>query len=326
MTEPGLECILGRCDAVRAEVYFRATPPKALTAASLSGTLTGPESRRAITLPATARLTAVPAAGTAAGPAGSLVARAIVTEPAFWTPEGPSLYRLDAGLESDGRDLARWRRLLGLRRLGVRGRSLWLDGRRYVPRGLTADPETLDIAAFRGAAVAAVMADPSEEVLDRCDAEGLAVVARLVDRRGRPLADAAASAAVARWTWHPAVFVAALPEELPGAAAAGFAAASRGRKGTLLVALEVDGLQPPAAVPEGIDLVLVKFPADALPHPAWRTDPPPVPLLAWQKGGAVAGDVSRRGCDATQAALAAWGGTAAGHPGVAWAGYLGGGR
>jgi len=354
-SDPPLDCILGRCDSLRAEVFFRAELPPGLAAdaAVLTGSLTGPDCRHAITLPVTAKLAAVPGspAGLAATAASTVVARVILTEPSFWTPELPGLYRLEARLVAAGREVATWQRPVGLRRLGVRGRSLWLDGRRHVPRGIVAPAERIDLAAFRAAAVAAVSPDPAEEFLARADLEGVAVFGLVADSAGRPLDGEAARAAVLRQAWHPAVFAAVVPLGVSAAAAGELAAATRGRRGTLLLAWEVDGMLPPPAVPAGIDLLVVTLPAGEVPHAAWRTVPPSVPLVAREKrcqdsflrstlpgeagqGRAASGGQemspdtffpSRRECDALQAALAGWG-TGGEGPAPDWAGYVAGSR
>ncbi|MFM8414968.1 MAG: hypothetical protein ACKOCX_09600 [Planctomycetota bacterium] len=318
-----LDCILGRSDSLRAEVFFRATLPPGVDAAgaTLTGTLVGPECRRAITLPVTAKLAAV-RGGDVSGTPDALVARAILTEPSYWTPELPNRYRLEARLEAAGRELATWRRPLGLRRLGVRGRSLWLDGRRYVPRGLVAT-DAVDIAALRAAGLAAVVADPSEPFLDRCDAEGVAVIGLLAEACGKPLDVAAATAAVARWAWHPAVLAAVVPHDAAADATPALTAAIRGRRDTVLLGREVDGSEPSVEVVDGIDLLVVALPAGGLPHDAWRAAPLAVPLLARRAGETgAAPEPSRRGCDALQAALAAWRACGAPGPQPDWAGYL----
>lgn len=317
-----LDCILGRCDSLRAEVYFRVTVPAGSdpAAAKLSGQISGPDCKHAITLPATAELRVVRGTGDV-GAADALVARAILTEPSSWTPELPSLYRLDARLTIADREVATWQRRVGLRRAGVRGRSLWLDGRRHVPRGLVVEAGAVDIAAFRTAALTAAVADPSDDLLGRCDAEGVAVIGLLADEAGRPLDVQAAAAAIARWARHPAVLVAVIPLEVPAAATAAIVAAARGRKDTLLVGQETAGGEPPAAIAEGIDVVLVTLPAGGLPHDAWRSSPPAVPLLARRPDRAVAGEPSRRACEALQASLAGWRAAGASWD---WAGYLAG--
>jgi hypothetical protein len=347
-----ISCILGRCDSLRAEMYVRSELPAGVypSGAAVAGTLTGPDCRHAITLPVTAKLAAVPGspAEPAAATATSVVARAILTEPSYWTPELPNLYRLEARLEAGGRELAAWRRPVGLRRLGVRGRSLWLDGRRYVPRGLMAPAEQIDLAAFRAAAVAAVVPDPSEAFLTRADVEGIAVLGLLTDEAGHALDVEAATAAVLRWAWHPAVLVAVVPRGVSAAAAGEIATATRSRRGTLLVAWEADGPLPPPAVPAGIDLLVVTLPAGEVPHAAWRTEPPAVPLVARAKRGresflqsTLPGEAglgraacggremtpdpflpSRRPCDSLQAALAAWGTAGGAAAAPDWAGYV----
>jgi hypothetical protein len=322
-----LDCLLGRCDSLRAEVFFRAELPSGVSPgeAALTGTLSGPECKHAITLPVTAKLAAVPGPTPGQGPAAatSVVARAILTEPSFWTPELPGLYRLEARLVAAGREVATWRRPVGLRRLGVRGRSLWLDGRRHVPRGLVAPAERIDLARFRAAALAAVVPEPSDEFLTRADAGGVAVLGLLVGDAGQPLDIEAAAAAVLRWAWHPAVFAAVVPHGVSAEQAGEMAAATRGRRGTLLVAWEVDGSDPPPAVPAGVDLLVVTLPAGGLPHDAWRTEPPSLPLMARRPAAASAAESeppSRGECDTFQAALAGWG--TAGGPAPDWAGYV----
>jgi hypothetical protein len=329
--EPTLDCLLGRCDSLRAEVFFRAELPPGVTAgeAVLTGTLTGPDCRHAITLPVTAKLAAVP--GSPSGPApaatSSVVARVILTEPSFWTPEVPGLYRLEARLVAAGREVATWKQPVGLRRLGVRGRSLWLDGRRCVPRGLVGPAERADLAAFRAASLAAVVPDPTEDFLARADAEGVAVLGLLADAAGRPLDVEAAKAAVLRWAWHPGVFAAVVPSAASAAAAVEIVAATRGRRGTLLVAWEVDGSLPPPVTPVVVDLLVVTLPAGSLPHEAWRSDPPSVPLIARRAAEVGAPSApqppSRQPCDSLQAALAGWG-TAGDGPAPDWAGYVAG--
>ncbi|MEI6037279.1 MAG: hypothetical protein WCQ91_05060, partial [Planctomycetota bacterium] len=77
--------------------------------------------------------------------------------------------------------------------------------------------------------------------------------------------------------------------------------------------------------------------AGEVPHPAWRRDAPPVPLVAWRESSLVAGVAGvtgvtgeageagglRDACDHLQASLAAWG-TSDGTRQLPWdwAGYL----
>jgi len=346
MTPPalaGLEVILGRCDDMRAEVFLRLPlgnlplPPgegrgEAAPAARpprLAGTLTGPECRRGWTLPTTMRLVdlgAAPPGGSAA-----VVARAILTEPSFWTPELPALYRLDVQLlngELDG-DLdsdtvvATDGRLVGLRRLGIRGTSLWLEGRRWVPRGVVCTAAEFAPATLRQAAATAVIVDPPEPLLAEADAEGVPVIAVLADAAGHPLAVAAALERLAAWVWHPAVVMAVVPKGGPVTA---LATAARRRKGTTLLAGVFAGAEPRPSEFDGLDAVLVELAAGAVPHADWLSGAR-LPLIAWRHdagpGAAAAVDDRRRACDRLQAALASWG-LAAGGGSRSWdlAAYL----
>jgi hypothetical protein len=301
-TATGIGVTLGPCDDMRAEVFVRVLPPAAAPAGGeqprLEGDIRGPECRLATTLPATARLVDLgpPPPGVAAR---RLVARAVLTEPAFWTPELPNLYRLEGRIRAGDAVVGTFGGLVGLRRLGTRGRSFRLDGRRWVPRGTAVDEAAFDVARLREQAAVAVMVDPAVDTCDRADGEGVAIMA-LVGAAGDGSSSMdEATRRIAAWAAHPAVMMALLPAGTSAADAAAVAAAVRSDKGTLQVGWRVAGAVPPPPVPAGIDWLAVDVGRDAAPHAAWRECPPPLPLVAC---GAVAG-----GCSALQAALAAWG-------------------
>lgn len=306
---PAAALELGRCDEVRAEVLVRAEPGPDGAGATITGILTGPYRGRDTTLPATARLQPTGTAG---------LARAILTEPAYWTPELPNRYRLEAEVAGAGGPAVAIDRLVGLRRLGVRGRSLWLDGRRWVPRAVIAEG-VADIDACRPETLAALVADPDEATLARADEIGVAILATVSGGAASP---AAVADRIAGWSAHPAAAVVILPPDLPAARVAEVAAAARGRTGTLLLAATVAGAgPPPATVPPGIDALVVVLEAGAVPHGAWR-EGATVPLVARRREEATPA-AGRRPCDALQAALAAWA-TASGPGDRAWdwAGYV----
>jgi len=313
-----IQVILGPCDDMRAEVFVRAAPPREPCASlRLAGELAGPECRRSITLPAGASL-----GDLGPGEAG-LLARAVLTEPAFWTPELPNLYRLTVRLVADGQTVAETTRRIGLRRSGVRGRSLWLEGRRWVPRGVACGSHSCDIDTVDQAGVAAVIVDPSEGVLVGADEAGLAVIAVAAGAEGRPLAADEIVERIGRWAMHPAVVITLLPQAITDAEVAAIAVQARRSKGTMLLACTVDGASPPpSGVAAGIDGVCVALDQADQPHDAWREGAPAVPLIAWRRG--VAGnEPTRAACDRLQAALATWG-LAAGrtHQPWDWAGYI----
>lgn len=290
---------LGPCDDMRAELFVRPSAGRS-HGGRLVGAVTGPRRRRDATLPTTARLVPLPDREGAGA-----VSRAILTEPAFWTPELPNRYRVEARLEPGAaRGVAdSW---IGLRRLGVRGRSFWLDGRRWVPRAVGGD---VDPAAARAAAVGLVVESPCDELLARTDEEGVAVVAVLQAADATPRRIEALSQ-------HPSALLAILAE---GEVKADTAARLSGAKGTLQLGLAFDGGEsPPRGIPEGIDFLVIRLAAEGLPHDDWRV-PPARPLVAWRPGL----EGSRASCEALQRELAHWGLAASGdRPPWDWAGYL----
>lgn len=307
MTGPGtlparLEFVLGRADELRAEVYVRLVDGSA--DATITGVLTGPRCGVATTLPSTSALRPMSGAGTA-------VARAIVTEPAFWTPELPNLYELSAEACDSAGVVATTRRLVGLRRLGVRGRSIWLDGRRWVPRARAADEAAFDAFRLRHDSLAALVGDPSAETCTSADAAGVALVAvpdeaieqqRLAQR-------------VEMWSQHPSVVLLILdPHRLETLATA------RISTGTMLVGCAADAAEPPPAMlPRVADCIVARLGAGALPHRGWIEQRPAVPIVAWRRQASGEG---RRACDALQAELAAWGCAGGAESSSDWAGYL----
>lgn len=311
---PRIDVILGRSDDMRAEVYVRATGlPTTTEPPVLGGTLTGPETQLAITLPTTARLVDLgpgPTPGGGGGGAGGVaLARGILTEPGYWTPELPHRYRVVAAVRAAGDVIASCDRLVGLRRLGVRGKSLWLDGRRWVPRGVACEAGDVEPAVFRGLLAAAVLDDPAEDICVAADAAGVAIIARC---GGDPVAGCL------RWVRHPSVMLVVLPR---GTAVAGVAAVLGALglcRGTMLLGLEVDGSGPPPEVPESLDFVVVMLGAGAVPHEGWR-EPPPLPTLVSRPASGGVHD-RRLACDRLQADLAAWRRVAAAT--WDWAGYL----
>jgi len=289
---PPPELILGPCDEMRAEVFVRLPVPVGCRRPRLEGTLTGPTSRRGITLPAVFRFQDL-----GPGPAGDprlAAARVVCTEPACWTPEQPARYRLDLRLCDADEVVAHHAGDIGLRRLGVRGRSVWFDGRRWVPRIVSADP-----AAAHAAATVCGVTDPDEDTLATADEVGTPLACLLTDA-----APSSAAARIARWALHPSVMMVILAAGTSADEATRIATSVGTSRGTVLLGLPQAGADPPpAALPEGIQLAVVRLAAGGLPHPGWRAGCP-VPLLAWRE---TATDATRQGCDRLQAELAAWG-------------------
>jgi hypothetical protein len=90
-----LELFFGEATDAEARVYARLPEDGPLDGWEISGTLTGPECRFAQTLRATFSFRDL-------GPGQGLLAEAIATEPCFWAPDLPFLYRCSVGVQPLG--------------------------------------------------------------------------------------------------------------------------------------------------------------------------------------------------------------------------------
>jgi hypothetical protein len=327
-----LAILAGRADDMRAEIVVRISGCGAGDGGRLhlTGALVGPRRGRDMTLPTTVKLVDVTADHAAAADAGQALARAVFTEPAYWTPELPNLYRLHAQVQHGDQTVAILERMVGLRRLGVRGRSLWLEGRRWVPRGVTIPPTGFDPTSLRSLSAAAIVDDPTDAICAAADQVGVAIIARLVNADGASLDTAGARDRIAAWALHPSVVLAVVPRTANVEESMAIVAAMRPLKGTMLVGMAVDGTQPPDPVPAaivgGVDCIIVDLPCDGLPHDGWRVGSPwgtDKPLVAQRAVAAGNTAEYRQECDRLQAALAVWG-LAGGAKQLPWdwAGYL----
>lgn len=288
--------LLGRGDEFRATAYLRLlSAVEDLANPRVEGTLRGPRCRHAATLPATARLEPLPEVGTAP-PA----AAAVLVEPGFWSPQLPHRYELEARLVDGEREICRWSRMVGFRRLGIRGQSFWLENRRWVPRAIVAKAATTPLAAYRKAGTCPWLSMPAASLLDEADAEGVMVFAELESSCDDPLG------VLLEWAGHPSVGFAVAA---PGVLAA--AAAGRRSLGTMLLGSAVEGKSEAAealrGVPAAADFVVLDLPAGGLPHDSWRAGQPG-PIIVRRRDPPVAGGrrPDRERCDSLQADLAGW--------------------
>ena len=325
-----LAILAGRADDMRAEIIVRISDCGTGDGGRLhlTGTLVGPRRGRDMTLPTTVKLVDVTADHAAAADAGQALARAVFTEPAYWTPELPNLYRLHVEVQRGDQAVAVIDRMVGLRRLGVRGRSLWLEGRRWVPRGMTIPPTGFDPRSLRSLSAAAVINDPSDAICEAADQAGVAIIAVLRGADDKPFDSETAAMRIAAWALHPSVVLAVVPRLANVEESMAIIAGVRPLKGTMLVGLEVDGTQPPDAVPlaaiGGVDCLIVWLPCEGLPHAEWRSCRANKPLVAWRATTTGMGTLAeyRQECDRLQAALAAWGcGQGTSQVPWDWAGY-----
>ena len=199
------------------------------------------------------------------------------------------LYFVKCRVTSSGKEVALLSQTTGLRRLGVRKHSLWLDGHRFVLRGVTCGnrnntPAEQQSAAPEGHRTADVLDLPAE-IFSKTNSLELEMDENLktADEIGRPLIirlhpksrPSAIPSIICRLTSHPSVFLTVIPDtllpEVPNFSA---------YKGTMLFATEMSAQNAPLELPKGIDLAIVRF-SQSVPDSSWKT-PPPYPVIAWQ--------------------------------------------
>jgi hypothetical protein len=198
-----LDVFYGDLTANRAYVYARLPRQPEAGEWSLSGVVRGPRCLHAQTLPTVSRLIDL-------GPGATLLARATVVEPVFWSPDLPAIYDVTVKLHRGGEIVATSQREVGLRALGVRGNGLWLDGKNYVPRGVSVASATAELPrAWHDAPAMYVTDDRNLESLAEASQWGAMA---LVEVTVPPGEVATRLRELAR---YPAVAIAALAEELP---------------------------------------------------------------------------------------------------------------
>lgn len=289
-SSPQFDVILGRCDDMRSEVYVRLRN-LCISKESpvVSGTLTGPESSLAITLPTTAALSDL-----GPGPDDTLLARAILTEPGYWTPELPHQYRLHVDVNISNTVVASCDRHIGLRRLGVRSRSFWLEGRRWVPRGVHCKTDEIDQNSFRSSLTSAVIDTPPEAMCRMASDQGIPILARFDHESIMQHVSLFSHASV----------MAAILHDASHDQCDNVIKQVRPLKGTTLLGLEVDGCQPPPAVHQGLDFLVVFVEENKTPHDAWR-QPNTLPRIAFRPRKDSLQN-RRKQCDKLQADLSRW--------------------
>jgi hypothetical protein len=161
---------------------------------SMAITVRGPECALAHTLPATVR-------GADMGPGEGLLARVMLPDPCYWSPQLPALYHVTIELHQHGDDVEAVDRVFGLRLLGPRGKSLYLDQSRWVPRGIRHEMvEPVDLAQWRDASAVMLARDPDDALCEAASRQGVLVIALLEGDAAhiqRELARVARHAAVA---------------------------------------------------------------------------------------------------------------------------------
>jgi hypothetical protein len=177
-----LEIFTGSANPAEARVYAQAALEKshrdAMKNFQITGHLIGPQCEFAHTLPA--RIPFLPRSSNQ-----TLLAEAVVPDPCFWTPELPFLYQAVLQV-SDNQTSARMEenKIVGIRRLGIRGRELFFDGKRFVARGVYRNfgdrlPEFDELTFARETWTAALVVWPSSELCELASRLGLMLIADL---------------------------------------------------------------------------------------------------------------------------------------------------
>ena len=302
---PRLEVTLGEANEIRANVFVqvhaRATDDVATINATsvVQGSLCGPFCRWSTTLPSRTVLRDL-------GKGKTVAAVATVGDPAFWSPELPNLYRLESDLSCGDKVVATWSQEIGLRRLGIRGHSFWLDGKRRVPRGVAHSLGSVDLTTARSSFAAVLQNWPEDNICTEADEIGVWLMARLwPDEGSKTRSSEAISDRLKAIGQHPSVCCVVLSME----DAVRLQSVIR-RRGTLLVGCEVDGVaSPPEKIPSDIDFLLLTLSRGAVPHVDWINAHETLPLVAWEHCEEHSSDEfirCRQQCDALQSRLAAW--------------------
>jgi hypothetical protein len=178
--DPGdLDIFYGELTVNRAFVYARLPRPADDEGLALVGQVRGPRCSRAQTLPLTSPLVDL-------GPGPTLLARALVPDPCFWSPDLPAVYDVTINLLRGKELVATVRHELGFRSLGVRGRNFALEGKRWVLRGVATRSTTARMPHAWHEAAAIYIADDSNSVaLEEASQCGALAVVHVDESAGR---------------------------------------------------------------------------------------------------------------------------------------------
>jgi hypothetical protein len=207
-----LDVFYGELTVARGQVYVRLPRPGEDSGWSLAGQVRGPRCLHAQALPLTAPLVDL-------GPGPTLLARALLPDPVFWSSDLPAIYDVTINLLRGKEIIASARREIGLRSLGIRGRSLHLAGKRWVLRGVASSSTTATLPRDWHSAVAALYwpaaRSPTDQQLVEASQWGSLAIVELAQT------GEAAAVRLQDLTRFPAVAMAVIQGDLP----AGFKAA-----------------------------------------------------------------------------------------------------
>ncbi|REJ91208.1 MAG: hypothetical protein DWQ35_15090 [Planctomycetota bacterium] len=300
-----VEVFFGELTDSIARIYLRAGQlPEGVE--RIAGRVRGPRCEFARTLPSEAKFEAC-------SDDGPWLASATLPDPCPWTPELPMIYDVTWELlDGRGEAVATVRRELGLRPLGARGTSLYLDGRRWVPRGARADSveadgvvgggrasEVPDVDTWREGHAVMLVDRPDDELAAVASRRGVLLMATVGgDSAGTPLTESALREELRRLAHWPAVAMVALASD------AAVDDDLRRSVPNLLLAQLAAG-EPAVKVESWADLVLCSGSAAEVVATKLDREVPLVALAPQRTFADV--DAARSACDTWQGELAAHG-------------------
>lgn len=165
-----LQIFYGQTSNSLAYVYARVPRQPAWIKPRLGGIVRGPRAEGVRTLPTTVPLFDL-------GPGESLLAKAIVPDPSFWSPDVPAVYDVEVELCDESGVVEAATCQLGIRQFGARATSWFLGGRRWVLRGLIMDDLPMEeVDVIRSTNTSVVSFNPSEEMCDAASRLGIVLV------------------------------------------------------------------------------------------------------------------------------------------------------
>lgn len=267
-----IEIFHGRLNPASAHVYAQLRGVTTQDGLSMAGFLRGPYCLYSTTLPATIKFID-------AGPGESLLAKATLPDPCFWSPALPSLYDVHLELRRGEEVLAVCERQFGIRALDVRGRFLYDQGKRFVLRGVSAqlDPrlrspvtDLPDLLCWHDAPAAMLAMSPANSLCEEASRVGVLVVASVT-------ADQPALQEVQRLSRYASVAIIVLAGDVPIDNDLRVAA-----RNTIL-ARWIDAAED-VAVDEGCEAIVVHLPGDssevATTEHSWTSQT--IPVIVWR--------------------------------------------
>jgi hypothetical protein len=177
---PLLDVFFGELTVHRASVYARLPRPVDDDGVKIAGEVRGPRSRLAQTLPVSVSLVDL-------GQGPTLLARAVVPDPTFWSTDNPAIYDVTVNLLHHGKTLATSHRSIGFRPLGIRKQQFRSEAKNWVLRGVCASSTTATLPAEWHSTASAYIADYHVDRFVEASEVGVSAIAELDPQKDIPL-------------------------------------------------------------------------------------------------------------------------------------------